>query len=289
MKKFLVLTVAVLATMISFNLLAECTGLSFDPAMDFQNAYDDNGNVVGIYPSNIIVEVSGFTSEDQGGILSFEFYAATQGADDVVVGTYDLGSGNNTNYSTCNQCVRMYRFVYSAEDEDWVQEKQFFQQEGKLQVKHTDILKDDHYYYNGVVSVKLAEATVAGKDENFQSTFVPNGECYEIESAAWTTYPEGSEPADDADTGDTGSSDPADTDPADTGDDTGSEPTEPGDDTTPGETDDTGSNPSDNNEDTDGTSENEDGDNKDGNTNNQGNYQVQPREEDDGGCSLVTI
>ena len=292
MKKFLVLAVAVLATMISFNLLAECTGLSFDSAMDYQKEYDDNGDPTGNYYPSMLVSfsLSGFAGELEDGYLSFEFYSGqNQNANwetvAAAVGTYDLGSGNNANYSSCNQCVRLYRYVYDETAEDWAYDKQFYQQEGKLQIKHTDFVANDHYYYNGVLSVKLAEATIS-EDGSYTSSFVPNGECYEIESAAWTVYPEGSEPADDADTGDTGSSDPA-----DTGDDTGSEPTEPG--------EDTDSEPTEPGEDTDADGNNNNGGNNNNNGNNGNNNPTDPNNnnnnyypqsnEDDGGCALVIL
>ena len=135
--------------MLSFNLLAECTGISFDPAMSFGEAYDDYGNVTGYYPSNLeSYDLSGFTSEDQAGILSFEFYPEDlengKWTEAAAVGTYNLGAGNNTNYSSCNQCVRMYHFVHNpdaaSEDEEWNNDKQFFQQEGTLQILHTDFV-----------------------------------------------------------------------------------------------------------------------------------------------------
>jgi hypothetical protein len=276
MKKFLVLAVAVLATMISFNLLAECTGLSFDPAFDYYSTSE------GSAPNKLVtLDLTGLSSEYVG-MLILEFYndanpeAWTESA---AVGTYNLG-GTNASFATCSQCVEF--LVYENDGADYPFVAEYFQQEGTLQVTKTDFT-GDYPYYAGVLSVKLAEATI---DENtFATTFVENGGCYEVESGVWSNFPDGadtgdtgSDPADSGDTGDTGS------DPADTGSDTGSEPTEPGDDTTPDETDDTGSNPpADNNEDTDGTNENEAG-----NTNNQSNYQIQPKE-DDGGCSLVVL
>lgn len=272
MKKFLVLTVAVLATMISFNLIAECTGLSFDPAVELLESSQ------GVSPNKLVsIDLTGIPSTLVGQ-LNIEFYPVdfdTESFTDYAVTgtTYNLGTGNNVGYDYCNQCVFM-GFYDPSNDYAFV--KSFFQQEGTLQLTKTDFVEQSHYYYEGVVSVKLAEAEI--DDNSFETTFVEGGDCYEIQTAAFSNFP------DDADTGDTGADTGADT--GDTGD-TGSEPTEPGDDTTPDETDDTGSNPADNNEDTDGTSENEAGSNEEPTANNSG-YTPQSKEED-GGCSLVVL
>ena len=234
MKKFFVSAIAILVCLLSFDLIAECTGLSFDPAMAYGEEYDDSGNVTGYYPNTLeSYELTGFSDEYQGGYIAFEFYPSAEAG--AAVGTYDLATGGNDNYSTCNQCVRLYRFVYDATTQKWNYDTQFFQQQGTLQVTKTDFSDEDLPYYEGVVSVTLAEVTIAGADEEYASTFVTNGECYEIQSAAFSNFPE-----DTGDTGDTGS-DPVDTGdtgdtevPGDTGDteapaddtpaDTGSEP-----------------------------------------------------------------
>ncbi|MBP5406256.1 hypothetical protein J6Z19_03795 [bacterium] len=280
MKKFVFSTIMVLACLISFDLLAECTGISFDPAMDFGEAYDENGNVTGYYPNTIqSYDLSGFTSEDQAGIFSIEFYPNDLQNGDwtteaAAVGTYDLGAGNNTNYATCNQCVRMYHFVQNpeatTEAEAWTSDKQFFQQEGTLQITHTDFVENDHYYYNGVVSVKLAEATV--NSSTWASSFVEGGDCYEIESGAWTTYPEGSDPSD-----------------------TGSDPVDTGDTEVPGDTGDTEApaddTPADTETPADDTPADTDGETT-GTGNEENNSDQTPAAEDDedsSGCALVTI
>ena len=231
MKKFFVSAIAILVCLLSFDLIAECTGLSFDPAMAYGEEYDDSGNVTGYYPNTLeSYELTGFSDEYQGGYIAFEFYPSAEAG--AAVGTYDLATGGNDNYSTCNQCVRLYRFVYDATTQKWNYDTQFFQQQGTLQVTKTDFSDEDLPYYEGVVSVTLAEVTIAGADEEYASTFVTNGECYEIQSAAFSNFPE-----DTGDTGDTGDTEV----PGDTGDT--EVPGDTGDTEVPGDTGDTGSDP----------------------------------------------
>jgi hypothetical protein len=151
-------------------------------------------------------------------MLSFSFYPEDQNGnwkDYAAVGTYDLGTGNNANYSTCNQCVNLS--LYNSDSYALV--KSFFQQKGTLQITKTDFSDDSYPYYKGTVTVKLAEATI--NDSTYESTFTPNGDCYEIESAAWSNF------QDDAD-----SDDPTDpTNPTDPTDPTN--PTDPTDPTNP--------------------------------------------------------
>ena len=269
MKKFLVLAVAVLATMISFNLLAECTGLSFDPAFDYYSTSE------GSAPNKLVtLDLTGLSSEYVG-MLILEFYndanpeAWTESA---AVGTYNLG-GTNASFATCSQCVEF--LVYENDGNEYPFVAEYFQQEGTLQVTKTDFT-GDYPYYAGVLSVKLAEAKI---DENtFATTFVENGGCYEVESGVWSNFPDG------ADTGDTGS-DPADTgsDPADSGD-TGSDPDTDDSNNTDDSTDtddSTGSDPADSGD------TNEAGSNEEPTANNSG-YTPQSKEED-GGCSLVVL
>ena len=286
MKKFLVLTVAVLATMISFNLLAECTGLSFDPAMDYLQSSQ------GYAPNKLVsLELTGIPSEYVGQ-LTMEFYPndfdTESWTDFAAVGTYDLGTGNNVSFATCNQCVQLA--LFDATSYDFV--SQFYQQSGTIQVTRTDFADESYPYYEGILTVKLAEANV--DEDTFETTFVENGDCYEVESAAWSNFPADGDtgdtevpgdtgdtevPGDTGDTeapGDTGDTEvPGDTGdtevPGDTGDtevpgDTGSEPADTGDTEVPG---DTGSEPTTEPTDSEQTPAEDD--------------------EDSGGCALVTL
>jgi len=233
----------------------ECTGLSFDPAMEY---YVDSENYY--YPNNLVTyDLSGLPA-NHAGFLSLSIYAPTSSeswTNYAAVGSYDLGTGDNVSYETCSQCVQMYLYEYNAESEQYSYVSQFYQQSGTLQITRTDFSDDDYPYYEGILTVKLAEAEI--DDDTFETSFVEGGDCYEVESAAWSNFPEdysdtgdtGSEPTDTGsdDPTDTGSYEPTDTgsdDPTDTGSettDTGSETTDTGSETTDtgSETTDTGS------------------------------------------------
>ncbi|MBR6245681.1 hypothetical protein IKR20_08975, partial [bacterium] len=162
-------------------------------------------------------------------------------------GSYDLGTGDNVSYETCSQCVQMYLYEYNAESEQYSYVSQFYQQSGTLQITRTDFSDDDYPYYEGILTVKLAEAEI--DDDTFETSFVEGGDCYEVESAAWSNFPE--DYSDTGDTSDTGSTpdtgDTGDTEvPGDTGDtevpgDTGDTevPGDTGDTEVPGDTGDT--------------------------------------------------
>ena len=282
MKKFVFATIMVLACMISFDLLADCTGLSFDPAVDLLETSQ------GISPNKLAtIDLTGIPSTVVGQ-LNMEFYPNDfdneSFTDYAAVGTYNLGTGNNTSFATCNQCVLLYFF---DPNNDYAFVKEFYQQEGSLQITKNDFVENDHYYYEGVLTVKLAEAEV--DEDTFATTFVTDGECYEIQTAAFSNFP-----ADTGDTGDTGS------DPVDTGDtgDTSGDPVDTGDtgDTeVPGDTDadtaaDTEAPADDAPADTEAPADDTPADTDDAPA--DGDDAPAPaadEDEDDGGCALVTL
>ena len=211
-KLFISSVIAVLACLISFDLFAaECTGISFDPALDYYTEDDEETGYTYYYPNSLETIYLEGIPEEYIGLLSLGFYSNSQSqswTSYASVGTYDLGSGDNSNYSSCHQCVMLD--LYDLNN-DYAYVSTFYQQEGTLKVTRTDFVTNDHYYYEGLLSVKLAEAEI--DEESLETSFVENGDCYEIESAAWTVFP---------DDGDTGSDDPTDTgseDPTDTGSD----------------------------------------------------------------------
>lgn len=302
MKRHFIFAIALLVSLASLELFAEseCTGLSFDPAMEY---YVDSENYY--YPNNLVTyDLSGLPA-NHAGFLSLSIYAPTSSeswTNYAAVGSYDLGTGDNVSYETCSQCVQMYLYEYNAESEQYSYVSQFYQQSGTLQITRTDFSDDDYPYYEGILTVKLAEAEI--DDDTFETSFVEGGDCYEVESAAWSNFPEDySDTGDTGDTSDTGSTpdtgDTGDTEvPGDTGD-TGSTPDtgDTGDTEVPG---DTGSEPTDTgNEQADTGSTEVPGDSGDtepvpepGDTDSEptdGNQTPAEEDEDSSGCALVTL
>ncbi|MBO4441126.1 hypothetical protein J5834_03325 [bacterium] len=200
-KLFISSVIAVLACLISFDLFAaECTGISFDPTLDYYTEDDEETGYTYYYPNSLETIYLEGIPEEYIGLLSLGFYSNSQSqswTSYASVGTYDLGSGDNSNYSSCHQCVMLDLYDWNN---DYAYVSSFYQKEGTLKITRTDFVANDHYYYEGLLSVKLAEAEI--DEESFETSFVENGDCYEIESAAWTVFP---------DDGDTGSDDPTDT------------------------------------------------------------------------------
>jgi hypothetical protein len=105
-------------------------------------------------------------------IISFEFYSLNN---PLASGTFDLASGINSNYETCDQCL----LVYSDIDVlgSGVPQKTFFQTGGTLVVDAMTPPGSDPITMSWQ-NVTLAEVTI---DPNtFHSTLVPNGECFTI-------------------------------------------------------------------------------------------------------------
>ena len=130
----------------------QCTGLS----IDWSSLTTDNE-----YPG-----VYYYTDADDNPYVSFEFVYSDNST--VKTGTFDLGSGLNTNYKTCTECVRIIR-----DHEDF-----FFQTSGTLKIDSVDASNN----IKGSLSAKFVEVTIAPKPD-YTSTPVPGGECFEIQSA----------------------------------------------------------------------------------------------------------
>ncbi len=100
--------------------------------------------------------------------------------EDTLDGTYDLGAGDNTNTSTCKQCVLGYHF-----DADGNTDKIFFQESGSMTV--TSGNANTPVSAGSVTTAKLVEISL---DDNEVSTPVNGGDCIEIETGktwAWDT------------------------------------------------------------------------------------------------------
>lgn len=200
-------------------------------------------SVSGIMPSeerdNILesTDVTGaIFSDGESGEFSIGFYTDE---DWRALGSYDLGSGINSNYKTCTQCLRLYHINSSGNG----LVADYFQESGTLKI----VKVDEDLNTNGVFSAKLVEVTIAN---DYTSTPVEGGSCVRIEGGFWK-FIDGEDPVDTGDTGD--SSDSGDSgdsgdsvsdtgDTADTGDtsDTGDSVSDTGDQGDTGDPSDTG-------------------------------------------------
>ncbi len=105
--------------------------------------------------------------------ISFEFYsyiAATPPA----TGTFDLGSGNNTNYATCNQCILIFQDLIAPHDP----QKTFFQTGGSITIDMNTVPGTAANVGLSWSNVTLAEVTI--DPDTFVSTLVPGGDCYTV-------------------------------------------------------------------------------------------------------------
>lgn len=143
----------------------ECTGISFEN-LSVVAGYDQ-------YEGPTAEQIGDPTLED---FVYVQFYKEDYSEiTELVPGTYDLAQGLNGNYGTCLECVLLY--------EDWDGSgfaKTYFQQSGTLTITE---IKSGTIESKGTVSAKLVEVTI--DSENFTSTPVEGGGCYEIEAGAW--------------------------------------------------------------------------------------------------------
>jgi len=139
----------------------ECTGISFD-------------NLA------LSTRFTGYegTSTDQIGdpfvqdLIFVQFYKEDYSdITELIPGTYNLAEGLNNNYGTCLECVLVYEDI----DGDV---KTYFQQSGTLTISE---IRAGTIESKGTITAKLVEVTI----NDFESTPVEGGGCYEIETAAW--------------------------------------------------------------------------------------------------------
>lgn len=144
---------------------AECTGISFEN-LSVVAGYDQ-------YQGVTTEQIGDPTLED---LVYIQFYKEDYSEiTELTPGTYDLAEGLNSNYGTCLECVLLY--------EDWDGSgfaKTYFQQSGTLTISQ---IKSGTIESKGTVSAKLVEVTI--NSENYSSTPVEGGGCYEIEAGAW--------------------------------------------------------------------------------------------------------
>lgn len=141
----------------------ECIGISFEN-LSTVSGYDR-------YQGVTTEQIGDPTIDD---VVSIQFFKEDYSEiTELVPGTYDLVQGLNSNYGTCLECVLIY------EDFDG-EGKTYFQQSGTLTISE---IKAGTIESKGTVSAKLVEVTI--DSENFTSTPVEGGGCYEIEAGAW--------------------------------------------------------------------------------------------------------
>ena len=143
-----------------------CTGFSIEPDIKFYE---------GVYYAHIENDILGSSSlYDQ---LTMEFYEIlTPGS------TYDLSEIINKNYSTCNECIRVFEDIDTNNGNKI--SRQYFQTAGTLTIEESD----DEYGIKGTLSAKLEEVTIEASEDEYGDSLpvsfpVEGGKCIEIESA----------------------------------------------------------------------------------------------------------
>ncbi len=176
-----------------------------DTVTDADALPDDDNDIVepddDVEPSNCIkLSLEGIKPASQYASTYGTHYTPNTGseAEDVLMieftspityGEFDLGSGRNANYGTCEQCI----LLSEDRDENGIA-KRFFQESGKLVL--SNVITDESGYMTAeskgyIAKVKLVEVTLESGTLN--SIPVENGKCYEIEFADWnslTTQPD---------------------------------------------------------------------------------------------------
>ena len=107
----------------------------------------------------------------QPDVIRFEFYSYTQAA--PATGTFDLGSGVDANYQTCEQCIVVYQDFTGGGTP-----KTLFQTGGSLTIDMNTVPGLNSELNLSWSNVSLAEVTI--DPATFLSTPVPGGECYTI-------------------------------------------------------------------------------------------------------------
>jgi hypothetical protein len=115
-------------------------------------------------------------STDFDDIFNLYFYNKDgDAAETLNSGVVDLGSGLNTKYATCTECILFYEDV--NENEEY--QKIYFPQSGELvfeEVKEETLESKGHGHF------RLVEV-----DEFDSFTPIPNGKCYEVKNLEWNT------------------------------------------------------------------------------------------------------
>ena len=114
--------------------------------------------------------------EALGDYFSLEFYKEDLSSQDALtVGTYDLATGLNANYSSCTECTLIFEDL--AEDGSAFA-KIYYQMEGTLEISE---VKEGTLESKGTLTAKVVEVTI--NSSTYESTPVEGGGCYEIETS----------------------------------------------------------------------------------------------------------
>jgi hypothetical protein len=116
----------------------------------------------------------GFGSALLPDTISFGFYTPS-GSSTPATGTFNLGSGNNANFATCEQCIVIYQDENASTG---VPQKTFFQTGGTITIDPSTVPGAASDVALALSGVTLAEVTIA--PGTLVSTPVPNGDCYVV-------------------------------------------------------------------------------------------------------------
>lgn len=103
-------------------------------------------------------------------------------------GTFDLGVGRETNFSTCSHCVAVFEDMDSA----GVAARYFFQESGTL-VLSVNPTPTTGEVKGRIEKLRLVEVTIDYAGKTYKSTPVPGGACLEIDAVDIDTLPEGAD------------------------------------------------------------------------------------------------
>jgi len=140
-----------------------CTGISLG-TVEIDNS--------GFYYSSYTPDTGDSTNGAVEDMFSMEFYNSG-----LAVGTYDLSLDGNENYSSCDQCLRIYEDITGGNVA-----KEYFQESGVLEITTVGEFGTSA---GTITSAKLVEVTIGSQADGFPSTPVENGDCIEIATAAW--------------------------------------------------------------------------------------------------------
>ena len=151
-----------------------CQQLSFENIKTRKNESN-----AGYYEAYAVGGSAGSTDLDD--ILTLHFYDEYANYADVLSpGVIDLGSGSNTNYRTCTECILFYEDVdFEIDEEEEQYQKLYFQQSGELVFEE---VRDGTFESKGHGSFRLVEV-----DEFKDFAPVQGGNCYEVANMTWDT------------------------------------------------------------------------------------------------------
>ena len=147
----------------------DCEKITFDEMKMHINEYDSY-----YYKTKVSDNAVGSTELED--IMTLQFYGDGY---TLKEGKIDLGSGDNANYETCVECLRLYEDVDFDNNEYG---RTFFQQKGELVF---DEVKEGTFESRGHGSFRLVEVEI--DDYSSVSTPIPGGACYEVENLTWDT------------------------------------------------------------------------------------------------------